>query len=239
MATATNARRRIEVSHPAILQATARGLHDLAQPLTVLQGTLELALTTVQTAAEYRHWLESALEQAGRAATDLGHVRHLLRLQEPAGDVRAFPLSLAIEAVRNDLRDILAAGKVEIRVDRRSGFLDKVRGSHARIREALRLIVSEMIAGLPNGGWIRVLIIIQARRVVARFTFEQDPQPSQTSGCKPALPAGMELARAIMSTTGAEMATAEYPFSVTISLPRAKVSSHNNAASKKGPSTHV
>lgn len=50
----------------------------MAQPLTVLQGTLELALMQLPSADESRQWLETALEQACRLASDLAQVQKLV-----------------------------------------------------------------------------------------------------------------------------------------------------------------
>src|ERR1700690_4377062 len=85
--------------HPVVIGAALRGLHDMAQPLTVLQGSLELALMQGQTPEEYRQWLGFALEQAGRRASDLEYVQQVVRLQQPAEDVAAFTISVLMRTV--------------------------------------------------------------------------------------------------------------------------------------------
>ena len=56
-----------------VLQA----LHQTAQPLTVLQGVLELALIKAETVQEYRQSIETALLQTGRIVDCLNQIRVL------------------------------------------------------------------------------------------------------------------------------------------------------------------
>lgn len=56
-----------------VLQA----LHQTAQPLTVLQGVLELALIKAETIQEYRQSIETALLQTGRIIDCLNQIRVL------------------------------------------------------------------------------------------------------------------------------------------------------------------
>ena len=70
-----------------VAQVTTRSLRDVAQPLTVLQGIIELSLMRDRTAEEYRMALESALQEVERVTIRLDHVRHLMRLHAPAGDM--------------------------------------------------------------------------------------------------------------------------------------------------------
>jgi signal transduction histidine kinase len=69
------------LSRREITQAVSRGLHDLAQPLTVLQGSLELALMQAETVEECREAMTAALAEAERVTATLKRTRHLLRLQ--------------------------------------------------------------------------------------------------------------------------------------------------------------
>lgn len=70
-------------------------LHQTAQPLTVLQGVLELALINAKTVQEYRHSIETALLQTGRIVDCLNQIRILtasdsvqdLELRKAAGHV--------------------------------------------------------------------------------------------------------------------------------------------------------
>jgi hypothetical protein len=50
-------------------------LHQVAQPLTVLQGALELALIKAETVQEYRESVGTALVQAARVIECLNQIR--------------------------------------------------------------------------------------------------------------------------------------------------------------------
>ena len=76
--------------HPALARATSRGLHDTAQPLTVLQGLLEFTLMQAQTVQEYRESVTSALAELSRLTACFENVRQLVRLQHPAADICQF-----------------------------------------------------------------------------------------------------------------------------------------------------
>lgn len=52
-------------------------LHQTAQPLTVLQGVLELSLITAETIQDYRQSIETALLQTGRLMDCLNEIRML------------------------------------------------------------------------------------------------------------------------------------------------------------------
>ena len=71
----------MSVSRPTVpvAEAISSGLHSLAQPLTVLQGVLELALSRAETVEEYRNAVEVALGNARRAIGSLNDVRESAR----------------------------------------------------------------------------------------------------------------------------------------------------------------
>ncbi len=69
------------LSRDEITQAVSRSLHDLAQPLTVLQGSLELALMQAETIEQCREAMTTALAEAERVIAGLKRARHLVRLQ--------------------------------------------------------------------------------------------------------------------------------------------------------------
>jgi signal transduction histidine kinase len=57
----------------------SRRLHDTAQPLTVLQGMLELALLKAHTVEEYQHYCQQAIEELQRVTNHFHRVRELMR----------------------------------------------------------------------------------------------------------------------------------------------------------------
>jgi signal transduction histidine kinase len=69
-------------SDPLVISPISRELHQTAQPLTVLQGLLELALLRSHTAEEYRNIIERAMEESRRVSGCFDHVRELVQLEE-------------------------------------------------------------------------------------------------------------------------------------------------------------
>ncbi len=57
----------------------ASGLHQAAQPLTVLQGCLELALEGPPTADHYRRSIHQALSESRRLAACFDRVREMVQ----------------------------------------------------------------------------------------------------------------------------------------------------------------
>jgi hypothetical protein len=67
--------------------ALSRELHQATQPITVLQGTLELALLTASTTAEYRRVIERSLKELQRVTECFEHLRAFIQLQS-ASDIQ-------------------------------------------------------------------------------------------------------------------------------------------------------
>ncbi|HTR68003.1 MAG TPA: hypothetical protein VMH85_19635 [Terriglobales bacterium] len=80
---------------PLATAAISRGLHDMAQPLTMLTGMLELTLIRPQTESEWRMSVEGAIEQAARAVALLNQVRELVNLQRPGASTEVLPSQAA------------------------------------------------------------------------------------------------------------------------------------------------
>lgn len=62
----------------------SRGLHQLAQPLTVLQGCLELILMGTHSVDEYKRSIQQALDESRRVSDSFDHIRELVRNSPPA-----------------------------------------------------------------------------------------------------------------------------------------------------------
>jgi len=62
-----------------IASAVSKELHQTAQPLTVLQGLLELSLLKSGTIEEYRSSVERAINEVQRVVAGFDHVRELIR----------------------------------------------------------------------------------------------------------------------------------------------------------------
>jgi hypothetical protein len=74
----------MEVAHNAdhaASDAILRILHKTAQPLSTIQGILELTLTEAMTAEEKKAWLEQAVEQITQANSRFDQLRRVVEKQ--------------------------------------------------------------------------------------------------------------------------------------------------------------
>src|ERR1700689_2143981 len=93
--------------------AISHQLHQTAQPLTVLQGLLEVALLSSRTAEEYRGVIQRAMEQSLRISGCFDLVRKLFHLQQLPSDVSTFSVSDLAGAVVKSVADSYAMAGVE------------------------------------------------------------------------------------------------------------------------------
>jgi signal transduction histidine kinase len=71
-----------------ISASLSHGLHQTTQPLTVLQGTLELALLNASTVEEYKQAVERSLEELQRVTDSFEDLRTLMQgVQQRKGEV--------------------------------------------------------------------------------------------------------------------------------------------------------
>lgn len=204
-----------------VAQVTTRSLHDVAQPLTVLQGIIELSLMRDRTADEYRMALETALQEVERVTIRLDHVRHLMRLQLPAGDIGRLSASRAVRTAIDGLRNTMDCTGTEIVLQEQDELRDTVETSEGRVGKALSLVLTAAIQELPQGGRVHASVNPRLDNVLIRIqalTPEAAEPPSV--GPEAFLVRNLDLARAIAASAGAELKFTETPFTATLVLPR-------------------
>jgi signal transduction histidine kinase len=189
-----------------IAGAMSRELHKTAQPLTILQGLIELMIARTSSGDscgkfhkhggeealrmagcdECRLFLERAGEEVPRLASSFESVRNLAALQRPAQDVAVFPLAPLVTDVVQDLgRDFELAG-ITVTVDR---FDDRpgdsqdasrngllVNASSSRVSTAVRLVLSMLVDCLRAGDQVWISIETDGGNAAIKF---QLSRPSQ------------------------------------------------------------
>jgi hypothetical protein len=75
-----------------ILGAISHGLHQTAQPLTVLHGTLELALLRANTVEECKQAIARSLDELRRVTACFEHVRSLVRQPQVPSMIECDPV---------------------------------------------------------------------------------------------------------------------------------------------------
>lgn len=208
--------------HPALAKAASRGLHDTAQPLTVLQGLLELTLMQAETVDEYRESFTAALAEMARLTACFENLRQLMRLQQPAPDVCDFSISGALCAAVDGVR---ALGQEVVFDLPANSDQDVVHASQGRVRQTLTLLISG--AALHSQDGIRISIESQDQAVSVRVMVARLGE---------SLASSLEMARLVAASAGGEIRFIEIPVSVLLVLP---IAAEHPSTDKKGKLNHV
>jgi hypothetical protein len=208
--------------HPAIAKAASRGLHDTAQPLTMLQGLLELTLMQAQTVDDYRESLTTALTEVARVTACFENVRQLVCLQQPALDVCDFSISQTVKGVVDELR---TTGTKVVFSYGSTAKDDLVRASQGRVRQSLSMLISA--------------VVLNSHKDV-QVSIESRPQTLEvglnTAGYQESPASSLEMARLVAASAGGEIRCSETSGSISLILPKAV---EEQSIDKKGTSNHV
>src|ERR1039458_4990320 len=102
-------------SQEKFLRLLSSGLHDMAQSLSIAQGSLELALLTPTTTVEqYKDLAKEMLEQVSRIAEAMRFASQLTRFQQAASDVADVSLDAVLEEAIADQRQAWDAAQVMV-----------------------------------------------------------------------------------------------------------------------------
>jgi signal transduction histidine kinase len=88
--------------------------HQLSQPLTVLRGSLELALATARTAAEYREAVRQTLQPLERLFRLVRLLRELTEPLPPASCLETVPLPELMHSVVTDLSPYAESREIQL-----------------------------------------------------------------------------------------------------------------------------
>jgi hypothetical protein len=101
-------------SQEKFLSTLAESMHQMAQPLSTIQASLELAMLSPTTAAEYKEIAENILGQLRSATETMQFAARLTRFQQPATDVRNVLLSAALDEVVSCLQYTLDTARLQL-----------------------------------------------------------------------------------------------------------------------------
>jgi len=209
-----------------ISDSLSLGLHQTTQPLTILQGTLELALLNARTVDEYKSAIERSLEELHRVTECFEHLRTINQLHQPVSDVTTFAVLPMVKAVLSSLKGRSVAAGVEFTVqskvsDRKEAGEERVRLSPGRISAALRIAISELLPLLERGTKAVVFMEAGTRDVLIQVNASHKvPQSTQTTDRvpKPAT-SRQKVAQDLAASAGGELIFV--PKGVFIRLPKA------------------
>ncbi|MFZ0285064.1 MAG: hypothetical protein WAL32_07515 [Terriglobales bacterium] len=215
-------RSTIAASDSLTSSAISHQLHQTAQPLTVLQGLLELALLSSRTTEEYRDAIQRAMEQSRRISGCFDLVRRLFHFHQSALDVSTFSVSDMARAAVKSVSDSYAIAGIECvfhPLSQSNGY-DVVTASEGNISAALALILSNLPRWTSTGGSVKVAIDADFHHVLVRIQARKHGMES-ACGVTPELgtmAAPLHLARTMVTSTGGKITQYEPEFSVLISL---------------------
>ena len=137
-------------------QFVADAAHEIQTPLTVIKGTIEVALHKSRSADEYRDALVTNLGQVERLST---LTRSLLTLAQFAGDrppVKLVPLSLEplVQELVKELTVLAEDRKVRLTLD--THLVPLVLGDDGRLTQLLINLLDNALAHTPPGGAVTV-----------------------------------------------------------------------------------
>jgi hypothetical protein len=205
----------------AIVEAMPRAIHKTAQPLTLLQGLLELMLAR----ASNRESLEHAVEAAQRLNSCFGDIRTLVGLQRPERDIAGVQLSLLLTDVLQKLESDIDIAGVNVRFDRQGN--ERVPGIWVNVPPsracfAIRLVLTALLDCLEVGDRIQVSIDTDGSMAKVKLRALRRQRPAEVGGLDhwlSRLAFQIESAQPLLASAGCEVYLDEAQEIVIMSWP--------------------
>jgi hypothetical protein len=204
------------------IAALSRGLHQAAQPLTALQGWLELALTGSHTEDEYKASIRRAIEESRRVFACFNRMRELAQLPRSASGIPGFALSALVRAVLERFNGDFQAAGVEVvfqPLPERPELDDLLRVSESRVSTALSLILSSAFPFLESGDRLELSMDSQPETVeICVLARKRNSAGGSSRQELNGRSAPLELAQTLVVSGGGAVTLGQSAFSVLISL---------------------
>ena len=214
---------RNSASQPNFLTRLSANLHELAQPLSIIQASLELALLSPITLEQYQDVTRGVLHDLQRSVECLQFVACLTRFQQPAKDVQEIALGAVLEGVISDLQCTLEAAELQVLFSRPERD-PAIRISAARLRQLFFYVLqAAQDCGQP-GDLIQIEVRERAGHVVLLLEQSKTAEPAGSAGplAHDAGVKALALAEAIVSSAGGEFSVATHPLRVVADFPGAR-----------------
>ncbi len=203
------------------LRTLSASLHQMAQPLSTIQASLELALLSPTTAEQYQAIAGDLLQHLGQAVESMQFTAWLARFHQPAADVQDVLLSAALESVISDLRRTLETAELQL-LFLRPEQERLIRISVTRLRQMLFYVLQAVQGYSQPGDIVHIEIQAPTGHLVLRIQRSQnqndDPacsSPSQAGATERAL----ALADAIVSSAGGQFSITSNPLRIVADFP--------------------
>jgi hypothetical protein len=223
MSTVDSSANNIALFDQTIVGAISRELHKTAQPLTILQGLLELMQVTAPNEADRKSALARAVDEVHRLTSCFEDVRKLVSLQRPARDIATFPVSMLVSDVVQNLKSDLAAAGVTVVLNVQAN--DQVGStvvniSQSRLFHATRLVLQTLSSSLRAKDRIAISIASDGQRVTIHFDASRGPRHEGCLTADRVLDnSQLEFSQVMLTSLGGELRWKEVVDSIVISLP--------------------
>lgn len=203
------------------LRTLSASMHQMAQPLSTIQLTLELALLSPTTAEQYQEVAEGLLQQLRRAVESMQFTAWLARFQQPASDVQDVPLDATLESVISDLRRTLESAQLQLLFLRPEGK-PLIRISPTRLRQMLFYVLQAVQGCSQPGDIVEIEIEELAGHLVLRIRHAQ--RETNQAGCgapqqDDLVDRALALAEAILSSAGGTFSVTTDPLLIVADFP--------------------
>jgi len=203
------------------LRTLSASLHQMAQPLSSIQASLELALLGPTTAEQYQAIAGDLLQHLGQAVESMQFTAWLARFHQPAADVQDVLLSAALESVISDLRRRLETAELQLQFFRPEQER-LIRISVTRLRQMLFYVLQAVQGYSQPGDIVRIEIQAPSGHLVLRIqrsANQNDEPPYSSPSQADAIERAIALADAIASCAGGQLTVNSNPLQIVADFP--------------------
>jgi C4-dicarboxylate-specific signal transduction histidine kinase len=206
-----------------LLQAIAEGMHSMAQPLTVLRATLEVANEREASVDRYQQAIHNSLVAVVRVVDAMGFVHELVRIAHDSPDAGPVEVRSVLDLVAEDLQCLLDEAAISLKISVPNG-VHKVVASAARLRQCQFYLVQHALSCAPAGSVIEISVrsveeqvgIFVCNQVSASL---QGGVPAGSTGPFVDVDQTLALAEALAVSLGGSLRWRTNPFAACLCLP--------------------
>jgi hypothetical protein len=206
--------------HESFLKTLSSSLHQMAQPLSIIQASLELALLRQTDEEQFRGVAENVLEQLSRTVETLRFASQLSRFQQPPLDVANVLLSDVLHDVISDLSCTLSNAQIKLALDH-TGREREIQFSPVRLRQLFFYMLQTVQHLSQPGDVVHIGIHAHASNIKVRI-FQPAGHaipPAPKASDESFVTRSLALAEAIVTSAGAEFCVMNSPLLIIANFP--------------------
>lgn len=221
-----------QIPHHTIAHAVSTSLHDMAQPLTVLLGTVELAMArSAEDSAQHRV-LAQVLEHLRTLAEGMKQTRDIVRLHHPPSDISTFSAFAVLQRMAQNFAKNVEAKGAQFIWDVPEHGSDMLTTSEGRVCQAMKLVLSNLLPFLKSGDRIRLSAESGPEGISLGAKVESDPARATEVGGASSVQKfkNWEFVEAIAESIGGKFILGGAPLSAVVLLPKPSFGLHEGQA---------